>query len=147
MATAPATVSMRRIREEQRTPKAWREWLNRPEAIAIFGAGAVRSESKRLDKLRRRAATDVSSATWLDAYDAGHQFPPGPDDPKTPHGIRMVMSVVSGRYTPPQCLGMEDFLDGMGICEAVFYDHPQSPSALAIIRIEQARAKPIGGEW
>ena len=77
----------------------------------------------------------------------GEVFPPGRNDPATPHGIRMIVSMVSGRRTPPQCLALEDSIDGMTEFEAATYQFPASVSALAIQQIGVNRAREVGGKW
>ncbi len=99
-----------------------------------------RQELRALERQRKRLASDVPSGAWYDAADVhGEQFPPGGSHTK------MIVSLVSGRYTPPQCLESEDSLDGMSGRDAAHYDHPMSPSAAAIIIIRETKARPIAG--
>jgi len=53
----------------------------------------------------------------------------------------------SRRWTPPQAVREEDFVDIQGILEAAFYPHPESVSAAVIIRIGHVKGKPIDGNW
>jgi len=87
----------------------------------------VRAELQRLEAARAALAADVPSEPWLIAADSdGAEFPPGRQEPPTRHGSRMILSTVSGRYTPPHNLSDEDCLDAMSEREAFFYNAPGS---------------------
>ena len=51
--------------------------------------------------------------------------------------------------TPPQAVGLEDRIDAMSVDQATWETlaWPASVSAVAIQRIELARARPIDGNW
>jgi hypothetical protein len=111
----------------------WQRFLATPEAIKALGASEVFRQRRRVVKEQRRLAREVPSDAWYcAAVHRGEEFPPGASDPPTEHGARMIVSVISGRYTPPQCLESEDVLDAMSQAQALFYSHPPSPSAEAI---------------
>ena len=110
------------------SPRAKMNFLASQEAIAALGA-------PRCAKLRRdlrlqlvHAERIVASSAWLDAWLGGEAYPPAGDQ------VRMVRSLVSGRFHPPQCAGLEDYLDGLSAMRAAVLSQTwlPSPSARAI---------------
>lgn len=73
---------------------------------------------------------------------AGMQHPPGEG-----HQAGPIAGVATRRWTPPQGVELEDFLDAQDWLEALYYPHPASVSAIAIERIGQMRARPVDGNW
>lgn len=117
------------------TPRKRREFIGSDEARHIFGAAVINVERKRLAKVLKALRADVPSAAWEDAADRdAMEFPPGYRDPKTPHGTRMIVSMVSGRFTPPYNLRDEDGLDGMSEGQANFYRGPSSCGSVISFR-------------
>jgi hypothetical protein len=87
----------------------------------------VRAELDRLEAEKLELQEDVPSRRWfLDADEDGAEFPPGRVERRARHGSRMILSAISGRYTPPYNLSDEDHLDAMTEREAFFYNAPGS---------------------
>ena len=112
-----------------------RRFFTRDEnAIAFFGEEVAAAEAKRLKKQLRRLRRESPSDAWVEAVDEATpdrpiQFPPGRPDPTRPHGAAMIVSLISGRYTPPNNLTEEDELDATA--NAGGWRDIRSPSALA----------------
>ena len=127
------------------TPQARRRYFATDEAIRCVGAKIARQEHKRLLLELRRLRSDTPSDSWTDAVDNHREeFPPGKREPCPLHGIRMKVSVISGRYTPPGNLHDEDALDGMSEHEAMLFVAPRSVSAAAIEQIRANKAREVG---
>ena len=127
---------------------ARRRYFATDEAIRVVGAKIARDEHRRMLLELKRLRSDVPSDAWTDAVDNhGAEFPPGRKEIKTPHGARMIVSTVSGRYTPPLNLSDEDQLDAMTEFQALWYEHPASVSAMAIQQIRANKAREVGGKW
>lgn len=73
---------------------------------------------------------------------AGMEHPPGEGLGQDP-----IAGVPTRRWTPPQAVDVEDFLDALGGREAALYAFPMSCSASIIIQIGEQGAKPKGGKW
>lgn len=144
----------RRWRDLKKMPPAEREqFLRSTEGIVALGARMCHQLLKEIDRQHKRTAATVCSSSWLDAFD--HDLGPGQLLPQTVAAdgrrmaVRMMLSRegtrMSGdgsvapeetqptrRWTPPQAVAVEDFLDGMNHLRAAYYEHPASPSARSI---------------
>lgn len=104
-----------------------------------YSADVCDEHLTRLAENHSRASSEVCSGSWLDCIWNGALYPPG-----GPCGTAMVLGVVrigtgyampqSPRWTPPQNVGEEDYIDGLDRKEAAFraLSWPASPSARAI---------------
>lgn len=120
-------------------------WLNSPEGHAAFES---RQRWDKLNHIRERILTlvrQVPSDTWLDMSQFyGDQFPPGGARSEGGSTL-MVLSkgrvrigmddIPTRRFTPPQCVLLESFLDRMDVLDAAHYEHPPSVTGLQIARI------------
>ena len=103
------------------------DFLNGDDARKVYLSDEIDRCKKVIRRLIRRVDSDTPSRAWRDSVVwGGDEFPPGKS------ATLMIVSVVSGRYTPPQCLESEDVIDAMSAREAAWYSHPPSPSARAI---------------
>ena len=142
----------------RKLPPADRDtFLEKPEAIAALGAKRCREIQKAIREDRGRAESILCSAAWIDAaYYRGEVAPVGLPADGRRHDVRLQLSRSGTRYgegpprrrwTPPQCVEVEDLIDCQSPLRAAMYPHPDSPSAIAITRICEMKAKPIGGNW
>jgi hypothetical protein len=134
-------------------------WLNKKVAISVFGAQRCREMAASYQSKYDKGIRRVCSMPWAEAWDDTQQPTPADDGEHQrlrKHSSKMVESLASTsigdgprnwRYMPPQSVAEEDMLDLMSPMQAAHHPHPGSPSAAAIIRIGEIRAKPIGGEW
>jgi hypothetical protein len=129
-------------KSQKLSPSRLRSLLNVPNVDIKDRKSRLTEAIRSLTKLQRTAP----SSAWIDAQDSSsdHIFPPGNGTPKEPHEQRMIMSTVSGRWTPPQCLTVEDSLDAMTPDEATAFTviwQEVSPSALNISRWKEMNAR------
>ena len=134
----------RKWRDTVRTlpPDERRAWLKSAEGIVALGAKNARQLVRALDRDERELRRDVPSSCWFDDFWYRKvEFPPGGRK-----ATRMRVSVVTGRWTPPQCLALEDMIDGLNEVNAIWLSlqWPASPSAVAIQRIESQRPHRFG---
>lgn len=142
-ASAATTATVRRYYDavvSRRPPAERAAFLNGRAALAALGSAEC---GRLLGKLGRecRAAADLApSVAWLDAY-LNHGVP-------LPDGMvrAAVPTAIGGgeparRMTPAPAVELEDLLDGLTRREAVLYDSPISPSALAFIVLGETGGK------
>jgi hypothetical protein len=159
-ALRPASVTVpdpdaaaRKWKHVKRLPLAHRlAYLQSPDAIDTMDA-KVRSERLRGVQLAiDQALATVPGDSWAVAIvHHGLKLPLALPDPDRPHAVHLKLSRAktrvgadgksSRRWTPPQCVALEDFLDSLDPMRAAFHDYPQSPSAVVIQRIELTRGK------
>lgn len=143
-------------------------WLRSSKGIIAFGAKASHQMAK--DEVRRHEVVQraACSATWSEAFDEANLMLPGLEFGKRlrlharadgrRYSVRLMLSAEetrsgdgpgSRRWTPPQAVDLEDHIDGMSVDEATYkcLGWPGSCSAIAIQRIEAAKATPIDGNW
>jgi hypothetical protein len=139
----------------------------------------VKEIEERQERLRARVRDTVPGGAWLNAWDVDGKLQPGlafnPSDAIVAmsdgrrFSVRLLLSrerVRSGfdvagepyavtatrgsrRWTPPQAVELEDFLDHMTPDQAAWWSMGagDSPSAVVILRIGLAKARPIDGNW
>ena len=164
-------------RAAKRRPPAERKvFLRTQEAIAVLGAKVCNDLLKEIDRRGNRVRDLVPGDAWLEAWEHRQQLQPlvaftstgslVPQADGRNHSVRLQLSratVRSGlgdcvfagattgtrRLTPPQAVEVEDAIDALTPDEAAWRSltWPDSPSAIAILRIEVARARPIDGNW
>ncbi|CAN5389281.1 hypothetical protein BH09PLA1_BH09PLA1_26010 [soil metagenome] len=138
---------------------AYREWwLNRQETIVGMAARQRADLLQGLAFMKETIARDVPSGTWFDDAWGSTDEPPAPGAEFPPGGRATAMvksrrktrigneGRMSRRLTPAQCVGEEDYIDGLSIDKATYLScvWPGSISALAIIRIGHLRAREEG---
>jgi hypothetical protein len=99
----------------------------------------------------RRAGVPLLDRKWIELSEAKREiYSPLIDDGRkhgskmilSRHGVRMGLDTTpTRRLTPPNAVRVEDFLDGMSFIDAIRYDHPASPSAMAILAIQFKRGR------
>jgi hypothetical protein len=117
------------VAEQRRdSPSVRRRFFASDTALRLWGRRDCEAEMVRLMDQRDCLAGAVPSEPWLHAADDwGEEFPPGRSEQDAPaHASRMVLSVVSGRYIPPNNLSDEDRLDQLTPGEALDYKAPGS---------------------
>lgn len=135
---------------KRQSPAQRESWLGSQEGIVALGARECLQLLKSIKRDRLRASRVVCSMAWFDAiFHGGHRLPQG--EVGRWRGVRLQLSrelvrigeegEAHRRWTPPQCVDLEDMLDGMSAVRASFYEFPASPSAIAIRQIEASRGK------
>lgn len=137
-------------------------WLRRSEVIAFYGAAHCRNLAHQLTKKIEPVLCSLPTETLFEAWDSTGQLPPGlgvvggavrfthsPIHHR--HGVRLRLSKqetrngpagrATRRFTPPQAVETEDFLDSMTPAEAERYEYPASPSASVITAIGELRGR------
>lgn len=134
------------------------ELLRAPEIRRVLGAAETDRRIRQLHAQLQRLEDQVCSGAWAEAAAAGQVFPPGGK-----HGTAMVLSSVgtrSGdgyhedgqprarqrtpRWTPPQCVAMEDALDCMSLPQAMSLSY-RSSSAVVIAQVAERRGIEMEG--
>jgi hypothetical protein len=129
-------------------PPAQREaFLQTDAALSALGAEIRYRLLKEVQAERRTLESSACSGAWIDAVNRDGAAFPVP-------GMKLSRAETSfgdarphRRWTPPQCVELEDRLDEMGEKEAILHQYPPSPSVLAIEQIRAAQLKPRGGRW
>jgi hypothetical protein len=130
-------------------------FLKSSVAIAGLGSKVCRDLVHQIQRGKQEVCDQLAAAAWSQEWwEHGGPLPPGcrfeqGSGLTVDHsGLRLSRASTrygaqgrpSRRWTPPQALSTEDFLDEMSVQEACFYDHPPSPSAAVIRRIGELRA-------
>jgi hypothetical protein len=143
-----------------RTPDEKIAWLRLPEVISALGAKVCRDLVRQVKGPRDRVERAVWPC-WFDHWQSCEELPPGlgvvgkavvqTSCELHRHGVRLRLSrettrtgqcgTATRRFTPPQAVETEDFLDGMTSLEALRYEHPESPSASVIRRVGEMKGQ------
>lgn len=137
-------------------------WLRSSEVIAFYGVQRCRDFVRQLLKTIEPVLEALPSEPLFEAWDSTGRLPPylvkteksvrfplGPF--MKPHGVRLRLSRQTTRngpmgrptrrFTPPQAVDTEDFLDALTPAQAEFYEYPRSPSASVIQAIGELRGR------
>ncbi len=120
-------------------------WLRLPDVIEQLGAGRVAKHRKEIEKELRRTNAEACSGTRMDDWLTGreHYYAPGMKLTRvgSRDGTIWGGGLITPRWTPPQCVKLEDQLDGMTKLEADHY----TPSDLSITAIQIQRIRAMKG--
>jgi hypothetical protein len=131
---------------KERPPSEREVWLKSQEAIIALGSRQCSILRKAIRRDWEKLSRVVPGEEWLEAWHArDNAMPTETPDRNRRYSVRMVLGsghvryseegIPSRRWTPPDVVEVEDFLDLMSNKRANFYTFPPSPSAVAIHRM------------
>lgn len=118
-------------------------WLESAQGLLAHGARQRRGLVLELRALWRRLSERVCSAAWLEAAWHGGDRYRGRGMVLGRGLVRFGEGLPRRRATPAAAAGVEDLLDLLSRAEAMLYDHPPSPSAVAIRHISLMRGREL----
>lgn len=122
-------------------------WLDQPEVIKRLGAPTCKGHRTEVQREVRRCLTSACSAAWMAGYINGGESYYIPGMVLSRIGTRADGTYGAGpptpRWTPAECVKLEDMLDAMTPMRAAHYAGPPSATGIQIQRIRMFRGEKL----